>query len=174
MRTRGAAETISTETAVPFKRLEVAASFWGSRFSAVAPTARLNEQGITQPCAQPVSGECAKRRLMGVDVKEIGIVTLLGVAVTAAAPGPQAYRPAVYATPKTTQDFAECFAQSQHRSGKAWWFVPREHGGTFSDAGAKAVAKPYFLVINDRGKRREIQLERAPYGELKEAVSQCL
>ena len=46
-------------------------------------------------------------------MKEIGIVTLLSVAVTAAAPGPQAYRPAVYATPKSIQDFASCFERSQ-------------------------------------------------------------
>ena len=50
-------------------------------------------------------------------MREIGIVTLLSVAVTAAAPGPQAYRPSVYVTPKSTQDFASCFARVEDRRG---------------------------------------------------------
>ena len=85
-------------------------------------------------------------------MKEIGIVTLLSVAVTAAAPGPQAYRPAIYVTPKTTQDFATCFTRSQDERGAAWWFVPRDHGGTISNHGSTAKAATYFIVIKDLGK----------------------
>ena len=55
----------------------------------------------------------------GSAMREIGLVTLLSVAVTAAAPGPQAYRPAVYVTPKSTQDFASCFARTQDRLSEA-------------------------------------------------------
>ena len=51
-------------------------------------------------------------------MREIGIVTLLSVAVTAAAPGPRAYRPAVYVTPKTTQDFASCFTRKEDKRGR--------------------------------------------------------
>ena len=108
-------------------------------------------------------------------MKEIGLITLLGVAATAAAPNPQAYRAAVYSTPKSTDDFAGCFVRSQDRSGKAWAFVPREHGGLFSNAGAKAVANPYFLVIDDRGQHREIRIQQASLdGGLRGEVNQCL
>jgi hypothetical protein len=108
-------------------------------------------------------------------MKEIGIVTLLSVAVTAAAPGPQAYRPAVYVTPKSTQDFARCFARNQDRLGAAWWFVPRDKGGTFSNLGAKSGAATYFLVINDRGTRREIALDqRSSAAPAREATNECI
>ncbi len=108
-------------------------------------------------------------------MREIGIVTLLSVAVTAAAPGPQAYRPAVYVTPKSTQDFARCFASSQDKRQAAWWFVPREKGGTFSNLGSKSGAATYFVVINDRGVRREIALDqRSPAGDQREAVNECI
>lgn len=108
-------------------------------------------------------------------MKEIGIVTLLSVAVTAAAPGPQAYRPAVYVTPKSTQDFASCFARSQDRRGTAWWFVPRDHGGTLSNLGAKSGAATYFIVISDRGTRREIALDpRSAADGPREALNECI
>ena len=108
-------------------------------------------------------------------MREIGIVTLLSVAVTAAAPGPQAYRPAVYVTPKSTQDFARCFANTQDKRGAAWWFVPREKGGTLSNLGAKSGAATYFVVINDRGTRREIALDPRSAGrEQREAINECI
>ena len=108
-------------------------------------------------------------------MREIGIVTLLSVAVTAAAPGPQAYRPAVYVTPKSTQDFARCFTEAQDKRGAAWWFVPREKGGTISNLGAKSGAATYFVVINDRGVRREIALDQRRTGVgQREAVNECI
>src|SRR3982750_2731246 len=108
-------------------------------------------------------------------MREIGIVTLLSVAVTAAAPGPRAYRPSVYVTPKSTQDFARCFASNQDKRGSAWWFVPREKGGTFSNLGAKSGAATYFVVINDRGTRREIALDqRDPGSGPTEALNSCI
>ncbi|MEA3059482.1 MAG: hypothetical protein QOE50_894, partial [Sphingomonadales bacterium] len=111
----------------------------------------------------------------GVAMREIGIVTLLSVAVTAAAPGPQAYRPSVYVTPKSTLDFATCFARTQDQRGAAWWFVPRDKGGTFSNLGAKSGAATYFVVINDRGTRREIALDqRSPASGAREALNQCI
>jgi hypothetical protein len=108
-------------------------------------------------------------------MKEIGIVTLLSVAVTAAAPGPQAYRPSLYVTPKSTQDFASCFARSEERRGAAWWFVPRNHGGTISNLGAKGGAATYFIVVNDRGARREIAFDqRSADSGPREALNECI
>jgi hypothetical protein len=108
-------------------------------------------------------------------MKEIGIVTLLSVAVTAAAPGPQAYRPSLYVTPKSTQDFASCFARSEERRGAAWWFVPRIHGGTISNLGAKSGAATYFIAVNDRGARREIAFDqRSADSGPREALNECI
>ena len=111
----------------------------------------------------------------GVPMREIGIVTILSVAVTAAAPGPRAYRPAVYVTPKTTQDFASCFTRKEEKRGAAWWYVPRENGGTISNLGAKSGAATYFVVINDRGTKREIALDqRSPGDGPRKALNQCI
>src|SRR5438128_1104586 len=111
----------------------------------------------------------------GSAMREIGLVTLLSVAVTAAAPGPQAYRPAVYVTPKSTQDFASCFAGTQDRRGAAWAFIPRDKGGRCSNGRRKGSESTYFLVINERGGRREIEIEPvAPSGGQREAVNQCI
>src|SRR5436190_24308930 len=108
-------------------------------------------------------------------MKEIGIVTLLSVAVTAAAPGPQAYRPSVYVTPKATHDFATCFTRCQERRGAPWWFVPRDHGGTISNLGAKGGAAPYLIVVNDRGSRREISLEQhGSDAGARDSLNQCI
>ena len=108
-------------------------------------------------------------------MKEIGIVILLSVAVTAAAPGPQAYRPAVYVTPKSTEDFASCFARAEDRRGSAWWFVPRGHGGTLSNLGSKSGAATYFIAINDRGGRREVAVDpRSADAAPRQALNECI
>jgi hypothetical protein len=108
-------------------------------------------------------------------MREIGIVTLLSVAVTAAAPGPNAYRPSVYVTPKSTQDFASCFARIEDRRGAPWWFVPRDHGGTISNLGSKSGASTYFLVINDKGTKREIALDpRSTDAAPRKALNECI
>ena len=108
-------------------------------------------------------------------MKEIGIVTLLSVAVTAAAPGPDNYRPSVYVTPKTVQDFASCFARAEDSRGAPWWFVPHEDGsGTLSNLGAKNAAS-YFIVVKDRGSRREIAIDQhSADAAPRRAVNQCL
>jgi len=124
------------------------------------------------PVADTRGGRTGSR---GLTMKEVGLVTLLSVAVTAAAPGPQAYRPAVYVTPKSTQDFASCFAQTQDERGAAWWFVPRDHGGTFSNLGAKNAAATYFVVIHDRGAKREIALDQqSAVAGAREALNECI
>jgi hypothetical protein len=108
-------------------------------------------------------------------MKAISIVTLLSVAATAAAPGQHAYHPAVYLTSKSVEDFASCFTRSEDRRGRAWWFVPRDHGGTFSNLGAKDAPANYFLAIDDRGAHRQISLDqRSPDAAPSEALSECV
>jgi hypothetical protein len=83
-------------------------------------------------------------------MKEIGIVTLLSVAVVAAAPHGRADMTAIFMTPKSPRAFGACFAAA--------------HGGN-----------PALLNIADRGSRREIQLRNVSLdGAEARAVKQCL
>jgi hypothetical protein len=108
-------------------------------------------------------------------MKDFGIVALLSVVIAAAAPASDAPKPAAMTTQRSTEAFAECFAESQDREAAAWAYVPRKNGGTFSNLGAASVARPYFLLISDRGARREIQLQNAaPRGPQERGIMQCI
>ena len=109
-------------------------------------------------------------------MREIGIVTLLSVAVTAAAPGPQAYRPSVYVTPKSTQDFASCFARVEDRRGARLVVRSAQITGEPSPTLAARMARAtYFIAIDDRGGRREIALDqRAADAAPRKALNQCI
>jgi hypothetical protein len=108
-------------------------------------------------------------------MRDVGIVTLLSVAATAAAPVLPGPRPAPLITTKSTAQFAGCFARTQERGAAAWWFVPNGSGGTFSNLGAAGVSNPYFVVISDRGQRREVRLENAVRGTAEfKGVNQCI
>ena len=76
-----------------------------------------------------------------------------------AAPSPQ--QALSRTTAKGTEPFATCFAASQDRSAQPWWFVPKAHGGTFSNLGAKSVVEPYFVDIADQGATREVRVTLA-------------
>ncbi len=112
----------------------------------------------------------------GAGMKDLGIVTLISVAAIAAAPASETRHPTTFATAKSTQAFADCFAHAQERDSKAWWFVPKESGGgTFSDAGASSAKQPYFVEISDRGSRREIHVQNASWdGPVARGVEQCI
>lgn len=108
-------------------------------------------------------------------MRDIGIVTLMSVAATAAAPVLPAARSAPLVTAKSTEQFAGCFARAQERRSAAWWFVPNGKGGTFSNLGAAGVSNPYFVVVSDRGQHREIRLENASAGTPEaRGVSECI
>jgi hypothetical protein len=118
-------------------------------------------------------------------MKEIGIGILLSVTVSAAAPiaaGHHAPNTAVessapatsFTTGKSTEQFASCFGNTQDRVRQAWWFVPKEDGGTFSNLGAKTNAAAYFVVVSDRGARRQVRLEGDGAKAVNRAVLQCI
>jgi hypothetical protein len=121
-------------------------------------------------------------------MKDIGIFTLLTVIVSAAAPAsPEYNRSAPFAaqefspaksfvTAKSTEQFSGCFANTQDSGGTPWSFVPKDNGGTFSNLGARSGASAYFLVVSDRGSRRELRLEGSGRTEIavSSAVSQCV
>lgn len=66
---------------------------------------------------------------------------------------------AVTMTAKSLDAFAQCFVSSQQRASRAWWFVPSEDGGTFSDLGAKDAAGAYFVKVRVSGTRTVIELD---------------
>jgi len=108
-------------------------------------------------------------------VKEIGIVTLISVIAIAAAPAPRQAAAAPLQTLKSAPEFADCIARKQDRQKAAWWFVPSDHGAVFSNLGAATVRKAYFVVIKDRGERREVALRDVAAGDpISKAVSQCI
>ena len=137
-------------------------------------------------------------------MKDIGIITLLSVIVSAAAPNAPIYgaaftapqtkaeaaapaqpfvpssladRPAkMFVTAKSTNQFDSCFAGKQDDSALPWWFVPKRNGGTFSNLGSRTMKSAYFVVVSDRGPRREVRLEGngAQETAVNRAVSQCI
>jgi hypothetical protein len=77
-------------------------------------------------------------------------------------------------TTKAVEPFAQCFAAAQDRAARPWSFVPKASGGgTFSDVGARGIARPYFVELANRGTRREIRISAADASVLR-AVDQCL
>ena len=105
-------------------------------------------------------------------MRSLGIITVLSVAANAAAP---TSAPPRLLTAKSSDAFIQCFAQSQEVRARAWAFVPKADGGTFSNLGAPSVTKPYFLVVTDRGRHREILLANATQGSAaQQGVSQCI
>ena len=72
-------------------------------------------------------------------MKDIGIITLLSVIISAAAPSsPNALASNAtksFATAKSADQFASCFAGTQDRGALPWSYVRKEDGGTFSNLG---------------------------------------
>lgn len=108
-------------------------------------------------------------------MKDFGIVAVVSAIISAGAPASSVHQRPLLTTAKSTETFAHCFARSQDRQAVAWAYVPRAHGGTFSNLGAASAAAPYFLLISDRGTRREIELQNAASnGAQERGVMQCI
>ena len=65
-------------------------------------------------------------------------------------------------TSKSLNEFGTCFAAAQARTSRAFWFVPDERGGRFSDAGTIGVFVSYEIrFIEDYpGNRLEFTSDR--------------
>jgi hypothetical protein len=109
-------------------------------------------------------------------MREFGIVALLSVIATAAAPTPPSPRVERYLTAKSTSDFASCYEKVQGPRSANWAYVASRRGGAaFSNFGEPGVRQPYFIQISDRGVRREVALQgAAPGGAEAKGVRQCL
>jgi hypothetical protein len=112
-------------------------------------------------------------------MKQVGILTLVSVIASAAAPAaPAPSSGAAIATSKSVAQFGGCFVEAQDRAALAWSYVPKADGGTFSNVGARGATSLYFLAVSDRGRTREIRLEAASPGSavdsrVARAVNQC-
>jgi hypothetical protein len=110
-------------------------------------------------------------------MKQIGLVTLISVAASAAAPVTYTRADAAtFATTKSVEQFGGCFVAAQERARRAWSYVPRDNGGTFSNLGARGARGLYFLAVSDRGAAREIRLETAAKTDsaVAKAIDQCV
>lgn len=106
-------------------------------------------------------------------MKQLVYLAVLTLTI-AASPLPQ-HAAVTVVTAKGAEPFAQCFAQAQDRVARPWSFVPKESGGgTFSNAGAAGVRKPYFLEIADRGSTREIHVMPASDASVIRAVDGCI
>ena len=75
-----------------------------------------------------------------------------------------------------TSQFATCFARSQGKQSAAWVYVAG-HGasGAFSSVAEPGVREPYFLLLTDRGTRRDIAVQGVVHGSVQaRGVSQCI
>ena len=168
---------LGRESAVRSNAAEPGDPFWGRCFSDVVANPEVKDF-VTKTLARAVSVTSAVRASFcrrGKNMKAFGIVTLISVVAVAAAPAPPARQPVSFSTMKSTQDFADCLAKIQDRHAVPWWFVSKESGGTFLNAGANSGGRPYLLLISDRAGRREILLQNAgSEGPEAKAVNQCI
>jgi hypothetical protein len=113
-------------------------------------------------------------------MKDIGIITLLSVIISAAAPSspgtPHHNSAKALTTAKSTDEFASCFTSLQDQGGLPWSYIRKADGGTFSNLGSRTVATAYFVVVSDRGSNREVRLEGNGSSEIavNQAVNQCV
>ncbi|MEP6983038.1 MAG: hypothetical protein ABI853_05265 [Sphingomicrobium sp.] len=74
-------------------------------------------------------------------------------------------------------DFGACFTRAEERSGRAWAFMPRAHGGTFTDSGARGAPASYWLQVRGAGAATHVRLfgagSAAASSPVIEAVEQC-
>jgi len=103
-------------------------------------------------------------------------VSILLIALTASLPDREA--PILRAsTPKSLNDFGQCFVRAQEQQSHPWAFVPTPIGGTFTNAGADGVTAPYWVRIREARPFNEVRLFAArssnDSGSLVEAVNRC-
>lgn len=112
-------------------------------------------------------------------MKQFAIVALATAIVSPAAPAAGTQQAsASAATSKSVAQFGTCFVAAQERASLPWSWVPKPHGGTFSNLGAQRAGSAYFLAVSDRGASRAIRLEPADRAlpvdaRVAHAVDQC-
>ena len=103
-------------------------------------------------------------------------VSILLIALIASLPDQEA--PILHAsTPRSLNDFGQCFVRTQEQQSHAWAFVPTSVGGTFTNVGATGVTAPYWVRMKEARPFNEVRLFVARSsndpGRLVEAVNRC-
>jgi hypothetical protein len=103
-------------------------------------------------------------------------VSILLIALTASHPEQEA--PILRAsTPKSLNDFGQCFVRGQEQQSRAWAFIPTATGGTFTNAGAEGVTAPYWVRVSETRPANVVRLFAAQGADdsrvLVEAVNRC-
>lgn len=105
-------------------------------------------------------------------MREIGIVTLLSVAATAAAPTPRVAQPAPRLS--ATAQYAACLASKANPGSTRWWIVANDRGGSIAMPARPNIQHAYLVVIGDQGERREIVLDPTdPDRQQQKGENQC-
>jgi len=74
---------------------------------------------------------------------------------------------------KQPTDFSVCFVDAQVRSGRAWAFMPSEHGGTFTDSGSYGAPASYWLNVRSIGASTRLRVSAGAPSSVISAVEQC-
>jgi hypothetical protein len=103
---------------------------------------------------------------------------LVGVLFLLVAASPNAAIPLLDArSVRPLAEFGACFAQAEERGGRAWAYLPTEHGGTFTDSGARGVPASYWLQVRGAGAATHVRLFSASSADesspVIEAVERC-
>ena len=103
---------------------------------------------------------------------------MVGVLILLAVTSPNASMPLLDATAARSFDkFGSCFTKAEERRGRSWAFLPSEHGGAFTDAGAKGSSGSYWLQVRSAGAATQVRLFGADSAQgsanMIEAVEQC-
>ena len=103
-------------------------------------------------------------------------VSILLIALTASLPDQEALILRA-STPKSLNEFGQCFVRGQEQQARAWAFVPTPSGGTFTNAGANGVTTTYWVRVSETRPLNVVRLFAArgsdDSGGLIEAVNQC-
>ena len=77
-------------------------------------------------------------------------------------------------TANSLDSFARCFTERQEQERRAWWFVPNDTGGTFSNEGVPGAGAIYKFVFR-AGVPNKIKFEGHAEGLslITDAVNAC-
>ena len=112
----------------------------------------------------------------GVLMRDFGIVALLSVIATAAAPTARPPKIENYVTSKSMSQFAGCYARSQGKRSSVRVYPDCDRGAAaFSNLAQAGDRQPYLILIRDRGAQRHVSLQGVVPGSIEaRGVSQCI
>ena len=74
---------------------------------------------------------------------------------------------------KPLAEFSACFAKAEDRGGRAWAYLPGQHGGTFTDSGAHGAAATYWLQVRAADTVTRYRLVADAASPVTTSIEQC-